>query len=110
MISASAIGIYGNNDKNGDKVFDDTYEFRINGDSNNLEDHDYLSYVCSKWEESTDVAKNSEIRVVNLRTGIVLGSSGGILKKMVALNRLKTKISFNHDNWLSWISLDDCFE
>ncbi|HYP42619.1 MAG TPA: TIGR01777 family oxidoreductase [Candidatus Nitrosocosmicus sp.] len=107
LISASAIGIYGNNDKNGDKVFDDTDEFRIDGDSNNLEEHDYLSYVCSKWEEATDVAKNAGIRVVNLRTGIVLGSSGGILKKMVVLNRLKTNMSFNHDNWLSWISLDD---
>ncbi len=107
LISASAIGIYGNNDKNGDNVFDDTDEFRINGDSNNLEDHDYLSYVCSKWEEATDVAKNAGIRVVNLRTGIVLGTSGGILKKMVVLNRLKTNITFNHDNWLSWISLDD---
>lgn len=107
LISASAIGIYGNNDKNGDNVFDDTDEFRINGDSNNLEDHDYLSYICSKWEEATDVAKNAGIRVVNLRTGIVLGTSGGILKKMVVLNRLKTNIKFNHDNWLSWISLDD---
>ncbi len=107
LISASAIGIYGNNHKNGDKVFDDTGEYRINSDSNNLEDHDYLSYVCSEWEEATDVAKKAGIRVVNLRTGIVLGSSGGILKKMIVLNRLKTNISFNHDNWLSWISMDD---
>lgn len=107
LISASAVGIYGNNDKNGDKVFNDTEEFRTNGDYNNLEDQDYLSYVCSEWEEATDVAKNAGIRVVNLRTGIVIGSSGGILKKMIILNRLKTNISFNHDNWLSWISLDD---
>jgi uncharacterized protein (TIGR01777 family) len=107
LISASAIGIYGNNDKNGDNVFDDTGELGINGDSSNLEEHDYLSYVCSEWEDATDVAKNAGIRVVNLRTGIVLGSSGGILKKMVALNRLKTNMSFNRDNWMSWISLDD---
>ena len=107
LISASAIGIYGNNDKNDDEVFDDTNEFRITSDINNLEDRDYLSYVCSEWEEATDVAKNAGIRVVNLRTGIVLGSSGGILKKMMVLNRLKTNVSFNHDNWLSWVSLDD---
>ena len=107
LVSASAIGIYGNSEKNDYKVFDDTGDFRVNNDDNNLEDNDYLSYVCSQWEEATEVAKNAGIRVVNLRTGIVLGSSGGVLKKMIILNKLKTNIVIKHDNWLSWISLDD---
>ncbi len=107
LISASAIGIYGNNGKNDDTVFDDLHESKINSSNNGVEDNDYLSYVCSQWEEATDIAKNAGIRVVNLRTGIVLGSSGGILKKMIVFNKMKTNIMFNHNNWLSWISLDD---
>ncbi len=97
LISASAIGIYGNDSK---RIFSDTEEYVKNDD-------DFLSYVCSKWEEATDIAKNAGIRVVNLRTGIVLGSSGGIIQKLTIINRLKTNMIINRNNWLSWISLDD---
>ena len=97
LVSASAIGIYGNDH---DQTFSDTDECRRN-------DGDFLSHVCHKWEEATDMAKSAGIRVVNLRTGIVLGSSGGVLEKLMPLNRLKTNVTINRDNWLSWISLDD---
>ena len=97
LVSASAIGIYGNDH---DQTFSDTEEYRRN-------DGDFLSHVCHKWEEATDMAKSAGIRVVNLRTGIVLGSSGGVLEKLMPLNRLKTNVTINRDNWLSWISLDD---
>ena len=97
MISASAIGIYGNNHE---QIFSDTEEYDKNS-------NDFLSRVCYEWEEATDIAKSAGIRVVNLRTGIVLGSAGGILKKLMIINRLKANIIINHNNWLSWISLDD---
>ncbi|MDQ6723421.1 MAG: TIGR01777 family oxidoreductase [Thermoproteota archaeon] len=97
LISASAIGIYGNDNE---QIFSDMEQYEKNS-------NDFLSHVCSEWEEATDIAKSAGIRVVNLRTGIVLGSSGGILKKLMIINRLKTNITINHDNWLSWISLDD---
>ena len=97
LVSASAVGIYGNDH---DRMFSDTDEYSRN-------DRDFLSRVCYKWEEATDTAKSAGIRVVNLRTGVVLGSSGGILKKLMSLNRLKTNVIINRDNWLSWISLDD---
>jgi uncharacterized protein len=97
LVSASAVGIYGNDH---DRMFSDTDDYSRN-------DRDFLSHVCYKWEEATDIAKSAGIRVVNLRTGVVLGSSGGILKKLMSLNRLKTNVIINRDNWLSWISLDD---
>jgi uncharacterized protein len=100
LISASAIGIYGN-DK--DIIFSDINKLNRNDNDNN----DYLSYVCTEWEEATDIAKSAGIRVVNLRTGIVLGSSGGILKKLISLNKWKTNVRLDGNNWLSWISLDD---
>jgi uncharacterized protein len=100
LISASAIGIYGNDDN---IIFSDTNELNENENENN----DFLSYVCTEWEKATELAKNAGIRVVNLRTGIVLGASGGILKKLMILNKLKTNVRLDRDNWLSWISLDD---
>jgi uncharacterized protein (TIGR01777 family) len=103
LISASAIGIYGND--HNDKVFDESDEFGEDGD--NRRDRDFLSYVCSQWEEATEIAKDAGIRVVNLRMGTVLGSSGGVLKKVVALNRLKANLGFGRHNWFSWISMDD---
>jgi uncharacterized protein len=104
LISASAIGIYGNDDN---VIFSDTNELNENENENENENSDYLSYVCKEWEKATEIAKNAGIRVVNLRTGIVLGSSGGILKKLMILNKLKTNVRLDSDNWLSWISLDD---
>jgi uncharacterized protein len=100
LISASAIGIYGNDNN---IIFSDTNELN----ENDIDNSDFLSYVCTEWEKATDIAKNAGIRVVNLRTGIVLGSSGGILKKLIPLNKLKTNVRLDRDNWLSWISLDD---
>ena len=46
---------------------------------------DFLSDLCKDWEEATEIAKESGIRVVNLRLGIVLSSSGGMLSKILPL-------------------------
>ncbi len=97
LISASAIGIYGNDNE---KTFSDIDDITINK-------KDFLSKLCSEWEQATDIAKNAGIRVVNLRTGIVLGSSGGILKKLAGINKMRMNLTLNNDNWLSWIALDD---
>ncbi|HEY6536973.1 MAG TPA: TIGR01777 family oxidoreductase [Candidatus Nitrosocosmicus sp.] len=97
LISASAIGIYGNDSE---KTFSDTDNIIINK-------NDFFSKLCSEWEQATDIAKSAGIRVVNLRTGIVLGSSGGILKKLTNINKIKINLKLNNNNWLSWIALDD---
>jgi uncharacterized protein len=81
LISAPAIGIYENDN---DTIFSDMNKINRNDNDNS----EFLSYVCTEWEKATDIAKSAGIRVVNLRTGIVLGSSGGILKKLLILNKL----------------------
>ncbi len=67
LIPASAIRIYGNDN---DIIFSDMKKINRNDNDNS----DFLSYVCTEWEKATDIAKSAGIRVVNLRTGIVLYS------------------------------------
>ncbi len=115
LISASAIGIYGNN---ADRIFDDNGEFgyyddfegkiaKTRTENNDKERTGFLSKLCNEWEEATDIAKSAGIRIVKLRTGLVLGASGGMIKKLATLNKLKVNITTGHNNWLCWISLDD---
>jgi uncharacterized protein (TIGR01777 family) len=70
LISSSAIGYYGNR---GNEPL--TEESEPGGG--------FLSAVCRAWEESTAPARDAGIRVVNLRTGVVLSSAGGPLAKML---------------------------
>ncbi|MDQ4073864.1 MAG: DUF1731 domain-containing protein [Thermoproteota archaeon] len=116
LISASAIGIYGNNsgrifdDKGEDDDPDGDYDLmssETRTENNDKEEHDFLSNLCREWEEATDIAKSAGIRIVNLRMGLVLGASGGMIKKLATLNKLKVNITTGHNNWLCWISLDD---
>lgn len=70
--------------------------------------NDFLSDVCINWEKSTQIAKESGIRVVNIRIGTVLSSSGGILAKILPA----FKMGFggrigNGSQYMSWIGLDD---
>jgi len=99
LISASAIGIYGNDHY---RTFDD-----IDENNRNKNNKDFLSDLCSQWEEATDIAKSAGIRVINLRTGIVLGASGGLVNLLRNINKFQINIKMESDTWLSWIALDD---
>lgn len=95
LINASAIGYYGNS-----------------GSTHVTEEsplgEGFLAHVCSKWEESTREAEKAGIRVAYARTGIVLSSSGGLLKKLLPLFKLGLggKIG-SGKQIMSWISLRD---
>ena len=68
----------------------------------------FLSDVCRNWEESTQIAKESGIRVVNLRLGIVLSSSGGMLSKFLPIFKAGLGGRIGKGNqYMSWIGLDD---
>ena len=69
FISTSAVGIYNN------KQVHDEENFEY-GD-------DFLAELCKTWENEANQAKNSKIRTVIFRFGIVLGKDGGALKKML---------------------------
>jgi uncharacterized protein len=95
LLSASGIGIYG---ARGDEEL--TEESTL-GD-------DFLADLCMQWEQATGAADAAGARVVHLRTGIVLSTKGGALKKQLPLFKfgLGGKMG-SGDQWQSWISIDD---
>jgi uncharacterized protein (TIGR01777 family) len=95
FLSGSAIGVYG---PRGDEQLT---EVSTNGTS-------FLADVCEQWEQAAKPASDAGIRTVLLRTGIVLTTKGGALKKQLPLFQLGLGGKFgNGKQWQSWISIDD---
>lgn len=95
FISASAVGYYGNQ---GDRV----------NDENSFSGKGFLAEVCSQWEASTEPAILKGIRVVKLRTGVVLSPKGGALGKMLLPFKLGLGgVIGSGQQYISWISMDD---
>jgi len=91
----SAIGIYG--DAGEDVVEED----HANGSG-------FLTDVCAQWEQEAMRLQAHGVRVVCLRIGIVLGSQGGALKKMVPLFRWGLGGNLGNGNqWVAWIHVAD---
>jgi len=95
LVSASAVGFYGSR---GDEVL--TEESSAGAG--------YLAEVCKEWEAATDPARQKGIRVVNLRTGMVLSGKGGALTAMLPAFRMGAggKVGDGRQ-FVSWIALDD---
>ena len=92
LVSGSAIGYYGNR---GDEVLDETSG---SGD-------DFLAGLCTQWEAAAEPAAAAGIRLVTIRTGIVLHPSGGVLKSMLLPFRLGLggRVASGRQ-WMSWIA------
>ena len=95
MISASAIGYYG-----------DCGDRRLTESS--PAGSDFLAGVCREWERATSAASAAGIRVVHLRTGIVLAKAGGALPKMAMPFKLGVGGRIGSGKqYMSWIDLED---
>ncbi len=95
LLSASAVGWYGDT---GDRLTDETGP---TGDG-------FLADVCRQWETSTAPAEAAGVRVVHLRTGIVLSSGGGALAKQLPIFKVGAGAPLGSGRqWTSWISLRD---
>jgi len=95
FLVASAIGFYGNR---GDE---ELTEKSIQGEG-------FLTETALAWESYTEPAKEAGVRVVNIRTGIVLSATGGALGRMLLPWKLGAGGSIGGGKqWMSWISLDD---
>lgn len=95
FLSGSAIGIYG------PRKEEQLTEVSTHGSS-------FLADVCEQWEHAAKPASDAGIRTVLLRTGIVLTTKGGALKKQLPLFQLGLGGKFgNGKQWQSWISIDD---
>jgi uncharacterized protein (TIGR01777 family) len=95
LISASATGYYGDR---GERIL---RESDPPGDG-------FLSEVCVEWEGATEPAIHAGIRVVQLRTGLVLAPEGGALEPMLLPFRAGLGGPLgNGRQWWSFIALDD---
>jgi uncharacterized protein len=95
LVSASAIGFYGNR---ADEILD---ERSASGE-------DFLAEVCRAWELSTQSAAQSGVRVVHLRFGVILSGEGGALKKMLLPFRMGVGGKLGDGKqYMSWIAIDD---
>jgi uncharacterized protein len=95
LVSGSAVGFYGDR---GDAVVDEGSP-RGTG---------FLAELCQRWEGATAPAQEAGIRVVHVRTGIVLSAGGGILKKLLPLFRVGMGGRLGSGaQYMSWISLTD---
>jgi len=97
FISASAIGIYGN----------DTGAIELFEDRKRLGD-DFLATVVKEWEQRVDEVAAMDIRTVKLRIGVVLSKEGGALSKVALPTRfgLAAPLGSGEQYW-SWIHIDD---
>lgn len=95
LLNASAVGYYG---PRGDET---VTEETAAGD-------DFLAGLCKDWEAEAKSAEDHGVRVVRLRTGIVLGKDGGALAKMVPPFKLFIGGPLGSGKqWMPWIHLDD---
>ncbi len=94
-ISASAIGYYGTSES---ASFAEASE----------PGSGFLAGVCVEWEAEADRAAAIGMRVAKVRTGLVLGTDGGALPKLLPLYRLGAGgIVASGRQWYSWIHVDD---
>jgi uncharacterized protein (TIGR01777 family) len=99
FISASAIGIYGNNIDNTPL----TEQTIIKSSSN-----EFLVNTTLEWEKSVDEIQNLGIRTSKVRIGIVLSTRGGALAKMLPSYKIGIGSYFGNGRQIySWIHIDD---
>lgn len=94
FLSASATGYYGNLTKISDEQ--------------SACQNSFASLLCQEWEAIALKAQSEKTRICLLRTGMVLDSTGGALKRMLPLYRLGLggRIGSGKQYW-AWIALTD---
>ena len=100
FISASAIGVYGH-DTGGIIVDEDRVK---PGD-------DFLATVTREWEEEVNRIRDLGIRVVILRSGVVLSYFGGMVPKLMKIIKLGLGSPIGSgEQYISWVHLDDLID
>lgn len=95
LVSASAVGYYGDR---GDRILRES----------DPPGQGFLSEVSLEWEGATEPAAHAGIRVVQLRTGLVLAANGGGLEPMLLPFSLGLGGPMGSGRqWWSFIAMDD---
>ena len=95
FLSASAVGYYG---PHGDETLTEA----------SAPGNDFLAQLCVDWEKEALKAEAHGVRVVMVRTGIVLGKDQGALKKMVPPFKMFVGGRLGSGKqWMPWIHIED---
>jgi uncharacterized protein len=95
LVSASAIGYYGNR---GEEILTEA----------SATGNDFLSEVAREWELEAEKAEALGIRVVRARFGVILAREGGALPQMARPFRFGVGGRIGSgQQWMSWVSLVD---
>ncbi len=93
LLNASAVGIYG---ERGDEALTE----------DSAAGAGFLASVCSQWEAAA-FETPAEVRVVTLRTGLVLGHKGALTPLRLLTNAFISGPLAGGKAWWPWISLND---
>jgi len=95
FVSGSAVGFYGDR---GDEELDE----------HSPAGRGFMSELCQEWEARAARATDLGIRVVQVRTGVVLSTESGALKKMLAPFKLGLGGTLGSGTqWFPWIHIED---
>lgn len=95
FVCASAIGFYGNR---GNEVLSEASPVGSG----------FLAEVCRDWEAATEPARLAGVRVVNVRSGVVLSAAGGALAKMLLPFKMGVGgVVGPGTQYMSWLTVDE---
>lgn len=95
FVCGSAIGFYGNRGE------EELTERSLPGDG-------FLAEVCMRWERAAVPIADAGVRLVRIRTGLVVGPGAEAIERMARITRLGAGGPLGAGRqWWSWISLDD---
>ncbi len=98
LVNGSAVGVYGDR---GEQWLDETSSAGT----------DTLGKLCVAWEAAALAAREHGVRVVCMRTGLVLGTDGGPLAPMLATTRFGLGATFGSGKqFMPWIHRRDLVE
>ena len=95
FVSGSAVGFYGDR---GDEQVDESFP----------PGRGFMSEICQEWESEAARATEFGVRVVQIRTGVVLSKEGGALQKMLTPFKLGIGGPLGSGRqWFPWIHIND---
>ena len=98
LVSASAVGYYG--DRGDEWLPEDAGPGEL-----------FISDVCQQWEAASQAATENGVRVVNIRTGVVLSDEGGALPQMLPPFKLGLGGKLGSgDQFVPWVAREDVVE
>lgn len=98
FVQSSAVGYYGDR---GDEILSESSAAGTG----------FLADLCRAWEAASRPAEEAGVRVVRVRSGLVLSPRGGVLGTLAPLFRigLGGRVGSGRQ-WTAWITLDDAVE